>query len=86
MTNGNIVYVVGDDRGLPEAELNAAARRLMPEADQIALVSRRAGHMDVMDAWHALTVRGMGRIVCTACELTPGGELRTTGQPLRLCG
>jgi hypothetical protein len=86
MKTGVIVYVLGEDDPGPAVDLEQEARRLENEADRVELVSRRAGHFDVSDAWWLLTAKGMNRILCSLAHLTDSGRLQLTGPVLRLAG
>lgn len=86
MKTGVIVYVLGEDDPGPDVDLEKEAGRLGIEADRVELVSRRAGHFDVSDAWWLLTAKGMNRILCALGHLTDSGSLKLTGRVLRLAG
>ncbi len=86
MKTGVIVYVVGDRKPDADFDLAEAVKDLKIEADRVEIVSRDAGHFDVMDAWWALTARGMNRIICMIGEFVGHSEIRLTGRELRLCG
>ncbi len=86
MKTGVIVYVVGSENRLEGSDLTEAVKRLNIDAERVEIVSSSSGHFDVMDAWWALTTKGMSRIVCLIAEVSRNARLRLTGRELRLCG
>ena len=86
MKTGLIVYVVGDDVLEQTTDLEREVKKLEFDADRVELVSRSAGHFDVLDAWWFLTTKGMNRILCAIGELTASGGLQLTGRVLHLSG
>jgi hypothetical protein len=86
MKNGVIVYVVGKesrDKDFDEAE---AVKHLEISADRVEVVFSGENHFDVMDAWWALTAKGMKNVVCMIGESVNHSKIRLTGRELRLCG
>jgi len=81
-----VVYVVGDDVAKNAVNLEDEVKKLKLEADRVELVSQSSGHFDVLDAWWFLTTKGMNRILCSIGQLTASGNLKLTGQTLRLSG
>lgn len=84
MRTGVIVYVVGEERAEDTIDIEKAVEQLSINADMVEIASKEACH--VHDAWRCLRVKGMHLIECVMAELTGAGELRLTGQKLRLCG
>ena len=84
MKTGVIVYVVGNGRTENAVDMEKAVERLRIDADMVEIASHEA--CSVHDAWRFLRVKGMHLIECMMAELTGSGELRLTGQRLRLCG
>ncbi len=86
MKTGVIIYVVGDHGEEAGFDPAKAVKNLSITADRVEVISRESGHFDVMDAWWALTARGMSRIICMLGEFVGHSEIRLTGRELRLCG
>ena len=85
MKTGLIVYITGDDRGR-RIDKAALLKQMSVSADRVEIVSQSQGHYDIDDAWFALTVQGMQRIICNIAKINNSGVARWTGQELRLCG
>jgi hypothetical protein len=86
MKIGAIVYIAGSERIEDDFDLEKAVKRLNLKTDRVEIVSSKAGHFCVMDAWWMLMAKGMRIIVCLVAEVTNGSELKLTGRELRLCG
>jgi hypothetical protein len=86
MKSGVIVYVAGQAPADWTEEKEASLKQAAAGADAVEFITSRSGHFDIADAWHALTVRGMNRIVCKSAVFDGGGQLRLTGKEMRLCG
>jgi len=86
MKIGAIVYIAGSERIEDDFDLEKAVERLNLKTDRVEIVSAKAGHFSVMDAWWMLMVKGMRIIVCLIAEVTNSSELKLTGRELRLCG
>jgi hypothetical protein len=84
MKTGVIVYVVGNGRTENAVDMEKAVERLRIDADMVEIASDEV--CDVHDAWRFLRVKGMHLVECVMAEFTGSGELRLTGQKLRLCG
>jgi hypothetical protein len=86
MKIGAIVYIAGSERIKDDFDPEKAVERLNLKTDRVEIVSSKAGHFSVMDAWWMLMAKGMKNIVCLIAEVTNGSELKLTGRELRLCG
>ncbi len=86
MKTGIILYVAGGDRIEDDFDVEKAVANLNLKADKVELVSLKAGHFSVMDAWWLLLAKGMRRIVCLVAEVVNGSELKLTGRQLRIWG
>lgn len=86
MKIGAIVYIAGSERMEDDFDVERAVARLNLWADRVEIVSSKAGHFSVMDAWWMLLAKGIGLIVCLIAEVVDGSELKITGRELRLCG
>jgi len=85
MKTGAIVYVVGKENLSKGFDMAVVLKNLEIDADRVELVSSGSGHFDIMDAWWALTAKGMKRIVCMIAEIVNGSDLRLTGREIQLC-
>ena len=85
MKTGLILYITGDDQGR-KIDKAGVLKQMSVSAERVEIVSQNHGHYDIDDAWWALTVRGMHRIICKTARINNAGEIRWTGQELRLCG
>ena len=86
MKTGVIVYVVGEEGLYDHLDMEEAVKSLKIKADRLEVISSESGHFDIMDAWWALTVKGMKCIVCILAEVVNHSELKLIGSELRLCG
>ena len=86
MKNGLIVYVAGQVPENWSEEMENDLKKNAMGAEAVEFITTRSGHFDIDDAWHALTVRGMGRIVCTTAYFDETGRLCFTGREMRLSG
>ncbi len=86
MKTGIIVYVVGGERADKDFDVVEAVNALRIGADRVEAVLSGEGHFDVMDAWWALTRKGMKQIVYLIGEIVNHSKVRLTGRELRLCG
>ncbi|MCD6562000.1 MAG: hypothetical protein J7L16_09630 [Deltaproteobacteria bacterium] len=86
MKKGTILYVVNCESDYDENDIKKAVNNLQIDADLIETVYSRSDNYDVMDAWWALTRRGMKEIICRFAEITINSGLKLTGRELRLCG
>lgn len=86
MKTGVIVYVLGKEMPDKDFDIEQAVKDLKINADRIEVVSSVTGHFDVMDAWWALTAKGMKKVVCMIAETVNHSRIRLTGRELRLCG
>ena len=86
MKIGAIVYIVSENGPYDDLDMEEAIRSLHIKADRVEVVSTVSGHFDIMDAWWALTTKGMNRIVCMIAEVINRTELKLMGRELRLCG
>lgn len=85
MKTGIIVYLVGNESPEKDFDEKEAVKNLNLQADRVELVFSGEKHFDVMDAWFALTTKGMNRIVCMMGEIADRSAIRLTGRELCLC-
>jgi hypothetical protein len=86
MRTGVILYVVGENPMEENIDIESEIKKLEPGTDRVEIVAKNAGHFDISDAWWALTVKGMQRIVCIIGEVNKAGALQLKNRTLRLCG
>jgi hypothetical protein len=86
MKTGLIVYVVGTEPAVWDADSQQKAIKQSSQADLVEIITVRSGHFDVLDAWWSLLTRGMKRIVCIIGEFSPNGNLELKERRLCLCG
>ena len=86
MKTGVIIYIVGMEGPYDDFDMKEAVGRLNINADKVEVVFSGENHFDVMDAWWALTAKGMKNIVCMIGEIVNHSKIRLTGRELRLCG
>ena len=77
MKTGVIVYVPGENLQAEALENDVTLENMRTNigADMVTLVSQRAGHFSIDDAWRFLLVKGMQRIICVIAEYTAAGVL-----------
>ena len=86
MKSGVIIYVAGNaPQGWTEDD-ETGLRNLESQADLIEIITTQTGHFDVLDAWHALLLKGMSYIICKMAVFNESGDIEFTGRELRLCG
>lgn len=85
MKTGLILYITGDDQGR-RIDKTALLKQMSVPVERLEIVSQSHGHYDIDDAWWTLTVRGMHRVICKIARINSAGDIRWTGQELRLCG
>ncbi len=87
MKTGIILYFAGEQTVSPASEvIRRSARKLVPEADRIEIISRDEGHWDIADAWWLLMAGGMNRILVKLADYSREEGLRLTGREMRLSG
>ena len=86
MKKGVIVYVVGRGGLNKDFDEALAVHGLGIGADKVKVVFSGEDCFDVMDAWWALTAKGMQNIVCMIGEIVNHSKIKLTGRELRLCG
>ena len=86
MKTGVILYLVGDNPMGESADVGKEIKKLAPETERVEVVAKDEGHFDISEAWWALTVKGMRRIICMVGEITETGTLQMKNRTLRLCG
>ena len=50
------------------------------------IITSGTGHYDVLDAWWALSAKGMAHIECRLAVFGEDEHLKETGRTIRLCG
>jgi hypothetical protein len=86
MKKGIIVYVPANAGIDKNCDLEDAARSLQLDAEKVELVSERAGHLNVMDAWRHLISQGAGRISCVIGDVQEGSKIILAGKEMSLWG
>ncbi len=86
MKTGVILYVVGENLIRETTDIGTEIRKIEPKTDRVEVVAKNDGHFDIADAWWALTVKGMQRIICMVGEINAAGGLQMKNRSLRLCG
>ncbi len=86
MKSGVIIYVAGNAPENWTEDDEAHIKSTEPEADLVEIITTKTGHFDVLDAWRDLLSRGMSLITCKMAIFNESGEIKMTGQELRLCG
>ena len=86
MKNGVIVYVAGQAPENWSEKMEEMLKSDAVGADSVEIITSLSGHLDIADAWHALTVRGMNHIVCKSAVFDEAGQVRYTERQMRLCG
>ena len=82
MKSGVIIYVAGNAPEYWTEDDEAHIKNTVPEADLVEIITTKTGHFDVLDAWRNLLSRG----TCKMAFFNESGEIKMTGQELRLCG
>ncbi len=86
MKTGVILYIVGENPMRETTDIETEIKKLEPETERVEVVAKNAGHFDISEAWWALTVKGMQRIICMVGEINAAGALQMKNKTLRLCG
>jgi len=86
MKSGVIIYVAGNAPRDWTEENETGIRDLESQADLIEIITTQTGHIDIPDAWRALLLKGMSRILCKMAIFNASGDIEFTGRELRLCG
>ena len=86
MKTGVIVYIASDNLPNNAVDHKTAVNKLNIEADRVEFISATSGHFDISDAWWALTIKGMQRIICKLAKFSNIGDLQLTGRELKLYG
>lgn len=86
MKTGVILYVVGENPMRENTDIGAEIKKLEPKTERVEVVAKNEGHFDISEAWWALTVKGMQRIICMVGEINGAGVLQMKNRTLQLCG
>ena len=86
MKTGVILYVVGENPMGETTDIETEIKKLEPKTARVAVVAKNDGYFDISEAWWALTVKGMQRIICMVGEINAAGVLQMKNRTLRLCG
>jgi hypothetical protein len=86
MKKGVIIYTAGEAPASWTEEKEKLVKRSIAGAEAVEIITTRTGHFDILDAWWALSSKGMANIECKMATFTGDGELKDTGRTLRLCG
>jgi hypothetical protein len=86
MKKGVIIYAAGDaPRSWTESH-EQLVRSSVPGAEAVEIITSGTGHYDVLDAWWALSAKGMAHIECRLAVFGEDDQLKETGRTIRLCG
>lgn len=86
MKQGMIVYIAGSEDLAEDFDPDQALQTLECHADQIGLVSAKAGFFDVHEALYTLISQGCGRISLLVAQAEGRDRLRCVKPPVRLFG